>query len=1434
MDDDGTLYRLFSGDDDDKENTPLGCPVASHVSSPSSIKTSAASHGPNSPMSSGSSTMGMGVGLAGGRMPPLYGSGSSNMSGGGLASRASGVAPGVGSGGAIATTTGFPMYLGVSGSQDSYPNSAAIRRPPVSTSSTVGSPLSLQLSQSSLLLTAERQMLHSQIAKLPGQVASLTAALQKSSENLHNLHHQLKESMTKGESASYKRDAMLTLARAMRVYSSSSSTSSTDSMHMHAAAPTTTGNGGNVDESGMGSLKVLTKLYGRGPPLDRERFCDIMACKRARVPTAANERREFDMEAEWAGVKGSVREESDVKGCRQTEGEGDVLDKLWCEVSSRKDAEGKAALVTLSGMQMNEGETCVDYIKRIRERLTTERDEKLEKEAKERRLADEMRCWQEEKTKAMIEKVRLVEGDLARVTEEKESIRKDVDELKSWQEEKTRAMMERMRMVESDLVRATEEVRDARREVERERRQKEEMQQRVKALETEMGRVREEAQRGLLKAIEERERLKFLSRDLETEVEDLRKRVETIKHEKEEEVKTFHGEREALEKELHSVRVAMAVLDAAIEEVRRALQESERGRKEAEERAALAEMDRDKAVRDRLEQTISAEAERLRLEQELALLKESIAKQRKEYLEAAQAERERLEKELKNAEEDKIQETLFLRLEKERLEKELIRVQGEVESKESLCLEMKLMAETRLQDSLSAEADRTRMEEELTALQHHIAERDKLCCALNEIVEVGKKKREMVEEERKALEAERAKVTKELEDMEANCLRMKANIDSLVSDSEAKEKTFLLEKENMEEKLRSLAKDCEQEEAHRQTVESRMKEVELEKQELTDALDQMKTRLMNLEFDKQTLIVERDHAVEKYRKEMKERRKVFNQLQELRGNVRVFCRVRPLTPDERMRGEGTSVQFPEEGEIIITHPLTGRLNSFEFDKVFPHTADQAAVFAEVQPLLTSVLDGFHACVFAYGQELAMDINGRLVLVDLAGSERIFKSEAEGVRLKEARHINRSLSALGDVVAALASKAKHVPYRNSTLTYLLQEMVDCCCFLPTLMLSACIFAESICSLNFAQRARGVECASRKRHFSVDPMAAAVTSDSNHRLNSGTEDNALSVAAFADGSPSHGGSPASPCTSASPSPCSSPISASRQWDNGKANSSRTSRGGRLSRGGVPASNSGVQRQLESNKIVDRRSLPLQQSKSLEWPLGSQVSSRGREQDANGSSTVLATPMKGTEPVEHGVESIVRQDAILADCSEPSLLSLPHASLSLLPVSVAHSDGSISDSASEVSACDSLSGSPAHSLSGRSCGSVAGPTSAALQTPSPSPSMRGSAMTRSASLTEMRSHVNGTGKTGIRKSVSSLDYSNTRIPRAPTRKSLFRSSSSSSTTPPALSSSTLTSHSPGLPPSMIPPPPAKLYSRQSTFPSSSKLANGWKNAQCSVSSN
>jgi hypothetical protein len=103
------------------------------------------------------------------------------------------------------------------------------------------------------------------------------------------------------------------------------------------------------------------------------------------------------------------------------------------------------------------------------------------------------------------------------------------------------------------------------------------------------------------------------------------------------------------------------------------------------------------------------------------------------------------------------------------------------------------------------------------------------------------------------------------------------------------------------------------------------------------------------------------------------------------------------------------------------------------------------------------------------------IRGKLTLVDLAGSERVSKSGATGEQLKEAQSINKSLSALGDVIGALTSGSQHVPYRNNPLTMLMSDSIGGNA--KTLMFVCCSPSnynqkESQQSLDFAKRCRNV--------------------------------------------------------------------------------------------------------------------------------------------------------------------------------------------------------------------------------------------------------------------------------------------------------------------------------------------------------------------------
>ncbi|KAG5177677.1 P-loop containing nucleoside triphosphate hydrolase protein [Tribonema minus] len=105
---------------------------------------------------------------------------------------------------------------------------------------------------------------------------------------------------------------------------------------------------------------------------------------------------------------------------------------------------------------------------------------------------------------------------------------------------------------------------------------------------------------------------------------------------------------------------------------------------------------------------------------------------------------------------------------------------------------------------------------------------------------------------------------------------------------------------------------------------------------------------------------------------------------------------------------------------------------------------------------------------------------KLNLVDLAGSERQKSTGAAGARLREGANINKSLSALGNVINALVEVAKgrkvFVPYRNSKLTRVLQESLggnSLTAMLAAVSPAACNFAETLSTLQYASRAKAIQ-------------------------------------------------------------------------------------------------------------------------------------------------------------------------------------------------------------------------------------------------------------------------------------------------------------------------------------------------------------------------
>ncbi|KAH9679388.1 kinesin-like protein KIN-14L [Citrus sinensis] len=303
---------------------------------------------------------------------------------------------------------------------------------------------------------------------------------------------------------------------------------------------------------------------------------------------------------------------------------------------------------------------------------------------------------------------------------------------------------------------------------------------------------------------------------------------------------------------------------------------------------------------------------------------------------------------------------------------------------------------------------------------------------------------------------------------------------------------------------------------HRQLLQMQEKEFV----DLKDLLSRTKKEFKDLELqlhsdleDLGNQVQEMSSAALGYHRVVNENRKLYNMVQDLRGNIRVYCRVRPS-----FRAETKDViEFiGEDGSLVILDPLKPRKEGrkvFQFNHVFGPTATQEirscasenglnlpdatmhSVKSTADVLQLMKLGELNRAVSSTAinnrssrshSVLTIHVHGKdtsgsilrscLHLVDLAGSERVDKSEVTGDRLKEAQYINKSLSCLGDVITALAQKNSHIPYRNSKLTLLLQDSLGGRA--KTLMFAHVspevdFFGETVSTLKFAQRVSTVE-------------------------------------------------------------------------------------------------------------------------------------------------------------------------------------------------------------------------------------------------------------------------------------------------------------------------------------------------------------------------
>lgn len=95
------------------------------------------------------------------------------------------------------------------------------------------------------------------------------------------------------------------------------------------------------------------------------------------------------------------------------------------------------------------------------------------------------------------------------------------------------------------------------------------------------------------------------------------------------------------------------------------------------------------------------------------------------------------------------------------------------------------------------------------------------------------------------------------------------------------------------------------------------------------------------------------------------RKKYYNMMEDMKGKVRVYCRVRPLSGTEKERGNHIVVSAPDEYSLVVSDG--NRHEEFGFDSVFMPDGSQEQVYEDTGNLIQSAVDGFNVCIFAYGQ-----------------------------------------------------------------------------------------------------------------------------------------------------------------------------------------------------------------------------------------------------------------------------------------------------------------------------------------------------------------------------------------------------------------------------------------------------------------------------------
>jgi kinesin family member C1 len=202
------------------------------------------------------------------------------------------------------------------------------------------------------------------------------------------------------------------------------------------------------------------------------------------------------------------------------------------------------------------------------------------------------------------------------------------------------------------------------------------------------------------------------------------------------------------------------------------------------------------------------------------------------------------------------------------------------------------------------------------------------------------------------------KKDREVQDMRAQVEDLKGDLD--------REQTL---RNNLQKSIAELSAANVTLEARMNSYRAQVEFLESDSKAQSDSFASMEARL-------QEAIRSAQESREKLIKEETERRVLFNKYQELKGNIRVMCRVRPVL--DETEGDQAGITFPDEktsAEISLLGPeeksslgnVSRKNFPFEFDRVFTPGARNEDVFGEISQLVQSALDGYNVCIFCYGQ-----------------------------------------------------------------------------------------------------------------------------------------------------------------------------------------------------------------------------------------------------------------------------------------------------------------------------------------------------------------------------------------------------------------------------------------------------------------------------------